>query len=144
MFLLEVPFASPQYDETISLRTRILRDPLGMVFYEKDLAAEWDSIHLAYYDDQWDLLGCLVLKPVSERILKMRQVAVDAGRQKTGVGTALVKASEELARKKGFSIIELHARDSAVPFYTRLDYQIIGDRFEEVGIPHFKMEKSLL
>ena len=30
----------------------------------------------------------------------------------------------------------------AVPFYLRLGYEIVGDQFEEVTIPHFKMKKA--
>jgi predicted GNAT family N-acyltransferase len=37
----------------------------------------------------------------------------------------------------------LHARETAVPFYLKLGYEVVGGQFEEVGIPHFKMEKKL-
>lgn len=142
MYFLEIPFASPQYDETIDLRHRLLRAPLGLEFKEKDLAEEWDSIHLGYYDSNWNLMACLVLKPVSERILKMRQVAVDDQIQSKGIGTALVKESEKIAIQKGFTGFELNARETAVNFYLKMNYQKVGDRFEEVNIPHFRMEKN--
>lgn len=38
----------------------------------------------------------------------------------------------------------LHARDSALDFYLSLGYSIVGDPFEEVGIPHHRMEKSFV
>ncbi|MBR9921120.1 MAG: GNAT family N-acetyltransferase [Bacteroidetes bacterium] len=143
MIIQEIPFASPQFDEVIQLRTRILRDPLGLEFHAKDLAEEWNSIHLACYDNDWQLLGCLVLKPLSETNVKMRQVAVDDMRQNKGVGTALVYASEEVARNRGFKVMELHAREPAIPFYKRLQYKKTGRKFKEVGIPHYRMEKNL-
>jgi predicted GNAT family N-acyltransferase len=37
----------------------------------------------------------------------------------------------------------LHARETAVPFYNALGYNSVGAQFEEVGIPHFRMEKAL-
>jgi predicted GNAT family N-acyltransferase len=37
----------------------------------------------------------------------------------------------------------LHARATAVPFYLRLGYTVVGEPFEEVGIPHRGMEKAL-
>jgi predicted GNAT family N-acyltransferase len=40
--------------------------------------------------------------------------------------------------------IELHARANAVNFYAKYAYRIVGDEFEEVGIPHFKMIKRLM
>jgi predicted GNAT family N-acyltransferase len=48
-----------------------------------------------------------------------------------------------LALQLGFARMVLHARETAVPFYKVLEYNIVGDRFEEVGIPHFRMEKAL-
>jgi predicted GNAT family N-acyltransferase len=39
--------------------------------------------------------------------------------------------------------IELHARETAVPFYLNLKYLAIGNQFFEVDIPHFKMTKEL-
>jgi predicted GNAT family N-acyltransferase len=71
----------------------------------------------------------------------MRQVAVAAAMQGKGVGARLVAASEDFAKEHGFQKITLHARETAVLFYERIGYQKIGERFEEVGIPHFKMEK---
>jgi predicted GNAT family N-acyltransferase len=37
----------------------------------------------------------------------------------------------------------MHARKSAVGFYEKLGYKIVGDEFEEVTIPHFEMQKTL-
>jgi predicted GNAT family N-acyltransferase len=37
----------------------------------------------------------------------------------------------------------MHARKSAAAFYEKLGYQIIGDAFEEVTIPHYEMQKNL-
>jgi predicted GNAT family N-acyltransferase len=51
--------------------------------------------------------------------------------------------SEEVARQRGFDRIVLHARDTAVAFYLRLGYQLEGEPFEEVGILHRRMAKTL-
>ena len=144
MNIIKVDFATPEYDETIRLRYKILREPLGLDFTEEQLAVEYSDIHLAAYDESWILRGCLVLTPKNEKVLKMRQVAVDTDVQRKGVGQLLVKASEILALNEGFVKIELSARDTAMPFYQKLNYQIEGDMFEEIGIPHFKMVKKLV
>ncbi|KXK56559.1 MAG: Histone acetyltransferase HPA2-like protein [Chlorobi bacterium OLB7] len=73
----------------------------------------------------------------------MRQVAVAESAQRSGIGKAMVDFSEHFAREHGFSEITMHARETAVPFYLNLGYEIIGDRFEEVSIPHFKMRKEI-
>jgi predicted GNAT family N-acyltransferase len=144
MTVLEVPFATPEYDETVRLRDKILRKPLGLAFSEDQLAEEFSDFHLAAYTNDWILRGCLVLTPKTDKVLKMRQVAVDEAVQKTGVGRQLVEASEVLGRLNGFELMELNARMTAVPFYEKLNYTIVGEPFEEVGIEHFKMSKQLI
>jgi hypothetical protein len=90
------------------------------------------------------MLGYLCLQPLGADQVKMRQVAVSPQVQGKGVGRALVTYSEVVAARIGFQDMVLHAREIAVPFYLKLGYTIVGDRFEEVNIPHFKMTKSLL
>ena len=143
MNIIEVDFATPEYDETVRLRYKILRAPLNLDFSAEELAKEYMDIHLAAYDDAWILRGCLVLTPKSEKVIKMRQVVVDFDKQKQGIGQAMVKKSEVVAQNRGFESMELNARDTAVPFYEKLGYHTEGAMFEEVSIAHFKMVKNL-
>ena len=143
MNILKVEFATPEYDETVSLRYKILRLPLNLDFTAEDLAKEYTDIHLVAYDEAWILRGCLVLTPKTKTVIKMRQVAVDADIQGKGVGRTMVEKSEQMARSLGYKMMELNARDVAVPFYKKLDYQVEGEMFEEVSIAHYKMVKVL-
>ena len=143
MNIIEIDFATPEYDETVALRDKILRKPLNMVFSAEDLAKEYSDIHLAAYDDAWILRGCLVLTPKPDKVIKMRQVAVDSDMQGKGYGRALVEKSEVVARLKGYERMELSARDTAVPFYEKLGYHTEGGMFIEVSIEHYKMAKKL-
>ncbi len=135
-------FASPEQLASIELRKRVLRWPLGLDFTPEQLAAEINEFHLVALDGD-DLVACLVLTPQSRDIIKMRQVAVEPEWQGKGVGKQLVQFSEQVAREKGFTKMVLNARDTAVPFYLRLDYEIEGEPFEEVTIPHHRMVKEL-
>jgi predicted GNAT family N-acyltransferase len=141
--ILSIEFATPEYDESVALRFEVLRKPLRLEFTPEQLGAEWSDLHLAAFDTQGKIIGILLLTPVSEHLVKMRQVAVSPDQQGKGVGTSMVLDSEILAKSQNFTNITLHAREKAVPFYLRLGYQVVGDKFEEVGIPHFKMEKVL-
>ena len=143
MYVLPIPFATPAFDENLRLRHDILRAPLGLEFYAEDIAAEWDSTHLGCYNEAGELLGSLVMKPISKKEVKMRQVAVAEAHQRKGVGQEMVAASEIWAKENGFKEITLHAREVAAPFYDKLNYERIGERFEEVNIPHFKLRKVL-
>lgn len=137
-----IDHGSAEYDQTVALRDEILRRPLGLTFSPESLAAEVSDVHIACYRDG-RLAGCLILSPVGDGSLKMRQVAVDAEAQGSGIGRALVEYSEEYARRRGFGEITMHARDTAVQFYLKLGYEQVGEPFVEVSIPHRKLCKSI-
>jgi N-acetylglutamate synthase-like GNAT family acetyltransferase len=141
--VIEIEFGTPLYDSSVQLRDLILRKPLNLEFTAEQLAAEYDSFHFAYMDEQFEMLGCLVMKPVDKDTVKMRQVAVLDEYQNKGIGTSLVFYVEKWARERGFTRIILHARDAAIPFYDRLNYSKKGKPFTEVGIQHIYMEKEL-
>ena len=143
MFIIPVPFGTPEFDELLALRYKVLREPLGLDFTAEQIAGEYSSTHLACYDSNWVLHGCLTLLPLENGEVKMRQVVVAGQSQRKGIGKMLVLESEEWARRKGFFKMVLHARNTAVPFYGKLGYTPVGEPFFEVGISHFKMIKEL-
>jgi len=143
MYVLPIDFGTPAYDESIRLRDRILRQPLNLEFTIAQLAVEYKDVHLACYDDNVQMLGCLVIMILDESTIKMRQVAVDEAAQKKGVGTKMVEACERYAKENGFKKIVLSARDVAIPFYEKMGYKKVGKPFTEVTIKHYKMEKKM-
>lgn len=144
MHVAKIEFATPEYDLAVRLRTEILRKPLGLEFSVEQLAAEWTDSHFACFDEKEQLVGCLILTKKDSKTVKMRQVAVAENRQGSGTGRRLVEFSEAWAARNGFDKMELNARDTAIPFYQKLNYATVGEPFEEVGIAHLKMEKRLV
>jgi N-acetylglutamate synthase-like GNAT family acetyltransferase len=140
--LREIAYGSPEFVEGRKLRQRVLRDPLGIVLSATELAEEATVRHLAAFEGA-RLVGWLALYDLGNGNVRMRQVAVDFDRQRKGIGKALVLRSEELARGSGYETIVLHARETAVPFYLALGYEIFDEPFVEVTIPHRKMRKRL-
>jgi len=124
------------------LRRRVLRLPLGLDFSEEQLRKEVGDIHLvALFQEQ--VVGCLVLSPLSDRSVQMRQVAVEPAWQGCGIGRRLVELSEATAAEKGFAEIVLHARETAIEFYLKQGYRVRGEPFVEVTIPHREMFKVI-
>ena len=143
LYFVPIEFMSPEYDSCVRLRDKLLRRPLQLEFTETQLEAEIDEFHFGVFDLENNLLGCLSFKPVNTTTLKMRQVAIDEEQQGKGIGTFIVMESEKWARANNYKHIELHARDTAVSFYSKLKYQKAGNMFVEVNIPHWAMRKSL-
>ncbi len=138
-----VPYGTRAYLETVVLREEVLRKPLGMKFHGKDLVAEKDHWHLSLWDAN-ECIATVVLQPLNEQEVKLRQMAVKEEYRGNGVGSALIALAERLARNEGFETIVLHARQNALDFYKQNGYEPFGKTFTEVGIPHKKMQKSLV
>ncbi|MCF7929152.1 MAG: GNAT family N-acetyltransferase [Spirochaetales bacterium] len=146
---------SPEYEETVALRDAVLRRPLGLEFDTAELAAEDDSYHLVCRRGGV-LAACVVLTPLGGEgtgdseagaglhgAIRLRQMAVREELRGQGIGRELVRFAEKVAAGQGCREIVLHAREHAAGFYEKLGYRKEGERFFEVGIPHFFMRKEL-
>ena len=128
--------------EALRLRYTILREPLGLNFTEEELGKDAADTHLGLWIND-KIIACLTLTFSTNRRIKMRQVAVDEKFQGRGYGQLLVNEAEKFAGQNGFEIMFCNARKTAVPFYEKMNYQIVSDEFTEVNIPHYTMEKQI-
>jgi len=142
MALKIIDHGSPEYQQMVKLRDTILRKPLGLGFTPEDLEKEKDNMLIGAFDDE-RMLGCCMLVEEQPDIVRLRQMAVLNDLQGKGIGRALMNFAENLARDRGYKIIRMHARDNAVGFYEKVGYKVKGDKFIEITIPHYVMEKDL-
>lgn len=139
-----IKYKSREYDQMLTLRTKVLREPLGLSFSDKDLQADEDDILLGLISaDTNQMVACCILSPIDEVEVKLRQMAVAEDSQNRGLGTSMLSFAEYVAEQEGFERITLHARKVALGFYLKYNYKIIGEEFTEVGIPHFEMNKQI-
>lgn len=142
MALKILDHGSREYEQMVQLRNDILRKPLGLKFTPEELEKEKEEILIGAFDDEI-MLGCCMLIKTEPSVVRLRQMAVLNNLQGKGIGKALMQFAENIARDRGFKKITMHARKSAIGFYEKLGYQVTGDEFQEVTIPHVTMEKSL-
>ena len=133
---------SPYYQQVLELRNRVLRIPLGLNLADEDLSEEKDQFTIVILKEE-KVAASLMLKVMGEGKLKLRQMVVDTPFQKSGLGSILLGYAENFCLLNNYLDIELNARQPAVGFYTKSGYSVVGDEFEEVGIPHVRMEKQL-
>jgi GNAT superfamily N-acetyltransferase len=88
--------------------------------------------------------SCCILTRESATNIRLRQMAVRPNQQGKGIGQQIMRFAEMMARDKGYKVLSMHARDTAIGFYEKQGYKVVGKPFLEVTIPHHKMEKSLL
>lgn len=142
MGLKQIDHGTKEYKQMVALRYQILRQPLGLNFTNEELEKEKEDLLIAAFDDD-DMLGCCMLTKQSNQTLRIRQMAVQNNLQGKGIGASLMSFVETLARDKGYRLLMMHARLTAIGFYEKFGYKVNGDQFIEVGIPHHVMEKAL-
>ena len=139
-----IEYKSKVYEDMIALRSRVLREPLGLVFSDEDFLQDANDILLGLSTDLSEkIVACCILSPQNNGMVKLRQMAVDDTAQKTGLGTSMLGFAEYVVAKNGFETITIHARKVAVGFYEKYGYKVVGEEFFEVNIPHFEMEKQI-
>ncbi len=142
MALKQIDHGSNAYQQMVQLRMEILRKPLGLSFTREELDNEKNDILVAAFDED-KILGCCILTKIDERHIRLRQMAVQKNLQGKGIGESIISFAEIIARDKGYKILTMHARDTAIGFYEKFGYTVKGEQFEEVKTKHHIMEKRL-
>ncbi|MCC7452535.1 MAG: GNAT family N-acetyltransferase [Crocinitomix sp.] len=137
----EIKYKSPDWTKAVKLREKILRAPLGSKFTAKELEEEENHVQIAGFLEN-ELVATAVLVPEGDR-MKMQRVVVSENLRSQNIGSHMMVLCEKLAKERNFVTIYCHARDTAVNFYTKNQYQKEAEYFNEDGIPHLKMRKQL-
>ena len=142
MALKIIDHGSREYQQMVQLRNEILRRPLGLMFTPEELEREKEEILIGAFEEE-KMLGCCMLVQEEGNSVRLRQMAVLNNLQGKGIGRALMIFAENIARDRGFKKITMHARKTATGFYEKLGYEVRGEEFQEVTLPHVVMEKRL-
>lgn len=142
MALKQIDHGSRDYEQMVHLRYEILRKPLGLNFSPDELEMEKNDILIGAFDDE-RIMGCCLVTQVDNHVAKLRQMAVSKNMQRMGIGESMISFAENITRDRGFRILMMHARDTAIGFYERFGYKVRGDQFIEVNLQHHVMEKKL-
>tara|TARA_R110002072_G_scaffold269868_2_gene429283 strand:- start:12392 stop:12973 length:582 start_codon:yes stop_codon:yes gene_type:complete len=135
-------YGSDAYKQTLALRERVLRQPLGLSLWDENLTEESRQLHFGLLNTESRPVACLVVVSLTGQAVKIRQMAVDPDYQGQGLGRKLMQRVEQWLMARGVKTATLHARTTAVGFYESLGYVQIGAEFAEVGIPHCKMTRN--
>lgn len=142
MPIKQIDFGTKEYDQMIKLRSEILRKPLHLSFEKDELDREKSDILIAAFEDD-KMLGCCLLTKIDKDAVRLRQMAVQNNLQGKGIGASMMNYAENIARDNGYRKMIMHARKTAIGFYEKLGYSLVGNEFTEVSIPHLVMEKKL-
>ena len=99
-----IAYGSPEYLETLELRNRVMRIPLGLDIHKEDFSCERESAVIGAFDGE-RLLGVGVMS--HREVFKVEYLCVDFALQGTGVGGELLDRMEAMAAEQGLSLIHI-------------------------------------
>ena len=130
-------------DQTMDLRRRVLRGHLPGAPAHADSDDDPATWHLGAFRGG-RLVG--VVTGFAEEApgrpgiaaQRFRFMAVEPAEQGAGVGTALIAEVIARARSRGDTVLWANGRDTALDFYTRLGFTVVGPGFDDATshLPH--------
>lgn len=137
-----IEFGSAEYEKLLAFRFVNLRKPLGLLWTENDIKLESKQIHFALYNRK-QIVGSCLLKKISNKKVRLRQMAIDSKLQKKNLGSRLLKYAENYAKSKSYNEIIIIARLTAYFFYRKNGFYPVGKIFSDVTVDSIKMIKKI-
>jgi len=144
MIECRAPKSKKEFEQYYYLRWKILRSPWQQPEGSERDEIEEQAIHRLVVDEKEYVLAVGRLHFVDQFLAQIRYMAVDESAQGKGVGKALYQALETEAKLRGAKTVELHARESAIPFYQCLGFETVEkSHLLYKKVQHFLMRKSI-
>lgn len=128
------------------LRYDVLRKPWNQPIGSEHAEDDAQSLHGMITDIEGNALAIGRVHQIENQKAQIRFMAVHPDYQKKGLGGAILKYIESLAKRqyKDLKEIVLQAREEAVPFYRANGYVIESKSFILFGcIQHYLMKKKI-
>ena len=130
--------------DTHALRSRVLRGGgAHHGFPEDELPG---TFHVGALDGD-DVVGVATFVPHEDGVWQLRGMAVDPARQGQGIGARILEYAVAKLRAGGARLIWANGRDTALGFYERAGWTVVGGGYElpvaGAGMPHHRVELDL-
>jgi predicted GNAT family N-acyltransferase len=125
----------------LDLRERVFCEEQGVSMESDRDGRDHEATHIVAVDDGRVIGTCRLLFRAG--VARLGRLAVEPHRRGDGVGAAILREADRVARAAGADAISLHAQTYAKGIYLRDGYLERGPTFVEEGIEHVSMEKPL-
>jgi len=142
-FEVRQPITPEEWANYYALRSERLRLPWGAPPESPEEPGEAESVHAAAFLPDAQAIGSGRLLFPAPDFAQIRSMAVHPTHEGSGVGRAIVRYLESKALEHGIHRVELNARDNALGFYLKLGYENLRPTDPYLGIPHFRMGRTL-
>jgi predicted GNAT family N-acyltransferase len=130
-----------ELDAALALRERVFCDEQGVTPAADRDGRDGEATHVVAVEDERVVGTCRLL--LRGGVARLGRLAVERDQRGRGIGAAILREADRLARAIGAERIALHAQTYARALYVNDGYVECGDAFVEEGIEHVAMEKPL-
>jgi ribosomal protein S18 acetylase RimI-like enzyme len=136
-------------DDLVALEeSSFATDRLSREQYRRHLDSETAQVLVASANHRRFLGTAVVFFRKGAKVARLYSIATHAEARGKGVGSALLEASEQLAKRRGCKVLRLEVRtdnDAAIRLYERLGYDRIGRyaRYYGDGADAWRYEKKV-
>ncbi|WP_147533264.1 GNAT family N-acetyltransferase [Bacillus marasmi] len=103
---------------------------------------EESATHFVMYNEALVPVGAGRFR-LLDGIGKVERICILKQERGTGAGKLIMDRIEQYAHDQGISSLKLNAQTHAIPFYSKLGYEIVSGEFLDAGIPHRAMKKTV-
>lgn len=121
---------------------------LAVFWEEQGFVKEFDEVdnvatHLVAFEGETAVGTCRYYKTDTAGEYVIGRIAVLRALRGQGLGGTLVREAEAQIKARGGKRVHIGAQVQAIPFYEKIGYTPVGDRYMDEHIPHQGMEKQL-
>lgn len=134
----------PYFQDALHVRKIVFNREQGY-----DATIDHDSMdkyawHIVCYDDDKEIATARLYKNIVDGAYGIGRVAVLKAYRKQNLGLYMMEQLLKKAVELGeYRTLILHSQTHAIPFYSRLGFEIDGEEYLEEGKPHISMKKIL-
>ncbi len=129
--------------DAAQIRTEVFVQEQGIAVEDEWDEADKSALHAVVYNGLQQCVATGRLLQHAPGVAKVGRMAVKRVLRGGSLGGAVVDALVAAAKEQGFREVLLHAQASAQGFYEKSGFVVRGAPFDEVGIPHIEMFKTI-
>lgn len=130
---------STHKDVLMALRMQVFVEEQGIALTDELDPNDSSHRHFLAYDSSGRAIGCARLTADGQ----IGRMAVLQSQRRQGVGAALLDHIVATAADNEAKYVFLHAQTDAKDFYAKHGFTATGDTFDEAGLQHLTMRRSL-
>lgn len=123
----------------LALRIEVFGIQAQMLYQDLDGKDE-EALHVVAETEAGDVVGCLRVLPGNP--MAIGRVVTHPEWRHQGIATRLLEEAIGAVEREFPGVgLTLNARTFAMGLYEKLGFKPVGDEFEEVGVPHIRMDR---